>query len=355
MGSPAVRLAPGTLFMSTRQARADRLRGWVSRFAGQPVAVLGDLVADEFVFGDISRVSREAPVLILDEIRRVLVPGGAGNSVANLQALGARPMPVGVIGHDEAGRGVLECLRDQGVRTTQLVRDKAYATPTKSRILAGGIHTRRQQIVRIDRGRPRGNLGPTLRRRILANLSRALDGSRGLLIADYGYGAAVPSSRLLATIRKLATTGTPVTIDSRARVTEYRGMTVCSPNQEELESALGGALITDRALPTAGKELLRRTGNRAVLVTRGAKGMTLFERRMKPTTIPAYGSEEVADVTGAGDTVIATLTLALIAGASLIDAAILANYAAGIVVQKMGTATVSPGELLAAIETDPAG
>lgn len=355
MGSPAVRRAPGAVFMSTRQARAERLRGWVSRFAGQPVTVLGDLVADEFVFGDISRVSREAPVLILDEIRRVLVPGGAGNSVANLQALGARPIPVGVIGHDEAGRGVLECLRDQGVRTTQLVRDKAYATPTKSRILAGGIHTRRQQIVRIDRGRPRGNLGPTLHRRILANLSRALDGSRGLLIADYGYGAAAPSSRLLATIHKLATAGTPVTIDSRARVTEYRGMTVCSPNQEELESALGGALITDRALPTAGKELLRRTGNRAVLVTRGAKGMTLFERRMKPTMIPAYGSEEVADVTGAGDTVIATLTLALIAGANLIDAAILANYAAGIVVQKMGTATVSPGELLAAIETDPAG
>lgn len=341
--------------MSARRARAERLRGWVLRFAGQPVAVLGDLVADEFVFGDINRVSREAPVLILDETRRVLAPGGAANSVANLRALGARPIPVGVVGHDEAGRGVLACLRDQGVRTVRLVHDKAYATPTKSRILAGGIHTRRQQVVRIDRGRRRGNLSPSLLRRILANLRLALDGSRGLLIADYGYGAAAPNSRLLAMLRKLATAGTPVTIDSRARVTEFRGMTVCSPNQEELELALGGALITDRGLSTAGKELLRRTGNRAVLVTRGAKGMTLFERRMKPHTIPAYGSEEVADVTGAGDTVIATLTLALIAGASLVDAAMLANYAAGIVVQKMGTATVSPGELLAAIKKDHTG
>ncbi len=355
MGSATMRRAQGAHFVSTRQARAQRSRGWVSQFAGQPVALLGHLVADEFVFGDINRISREAPVLILDETRRVLAPGGAANSVANLRALGARPIPVGVVGHDEAGRGLLACLRDQGVRTAQLVRDKAYATPTKSRILAGGIHTRRQQVVRLDRGRSRGNLGSSLRRRILANLRRALDGSRGLLVADYGYGAAAPSSRLLATIRKLATAGTPVTIDSRTRVTAFRGTTVCSPNQEELESALGGASITDRALSAAGKELLKRTGNRAVLVTRGARGMTLFERRMKPHMIPAYGSEEVADVTGAGDTVIATLTLALIAGAGLVDAAMLANYAAGIVVQKMGTATVSPGELLAAIETDHTG
>lgn len=352
MGAAAMRRAASTRFMSARQTRGERLRGLVSRFVGQPVAVLGDLVADEFVFGDINRVSREAPVLILDETRRVLAPGGAANSVANLRGLGARPIPIGVVGHDQAGRGVLACLRDQGVRTAQLVRDKTYATPTKSRILAGGVHTRRQQVVRLDSGRPRGSLGLSLERRILANLHRALDGSRGLLVADYGYGAAAPNSRLLTAIRKLVNAGMPVTIDSRVRVTEFRGMTVCSPNQEELESALGGAPIADRALTAAGKELLRRTGNRAVLVTRGAKGMTLFQRHKKPHTIPAYGSEEVADVTGAGDTVIATLTLALIAGAGLVDAAMLANYAAGIVVQKMGTATVSRGELLTAIETD---
>ena len=340
--------------MSARQERSERLRRWVSQFGGQPVAVLGDLVADEFVFGDINRVSREAPVLILDETRRVLAPGGAANSVANLRALGARPIPVGVVGHDETGRGLLECLREQGVRTGQLVRDRAYATPTKSRILAGGVHTRRQQVVRLDSGRRRGSLDPALQRRIHANLLSAIDRSRGLLVADYGYGAAAPHPRLLAKFRKLAAAGTPVTIDSRVRVTEFRGMTVCSPNQEELESALGGTPITDRGLSVAGKELLRRTGNSAVLVTRGANGMTLFERRKKPHTIPAYGPEEVADVTGAGDTVIATLTLALIGGAEMADAAMLANYAAGIVVQKMGTATVSPDELLAAIEADHA-
>ncbi len=354
MGPPPRRPAGGRV-VSAGGKRAARLRGWVARFAGQRVAVLGDLVADEFVFGDISRVSREAPVLILDETRRVLAPGGAANSVANLRALGARPIPVGVVGTDAAGRGVLACLREQGVRTTHLVRDRAYATPTKSRILAGGVHTRRQQVVRLDGGRPRGDLGATLQRKILGNLRQALDRGNGLLIADYGYGAAAPGPGLLALIRKLAAAGMPVTIDSRSRVTEFRGMTVCSPNQEELEAALGDAPIPDRALAAAGKKLLRRTGNRAVLVTRGAKGMTLFERRKKPQTIPAYGPEEVADVTGAGDTVIATLTLALIAGADLADAAALANYAAGLVVQKMGTATVSPDELLGAIEADRCG
>ncbi len=338
--------------MSARRERAERLRHWVVRFKGLPVVVLGDLVADEFVFGDINRVSREAPVLILDETRRVLAPGGAANSVANLRALGAHPRPVGVIGRDDAGRGVVACLRDQGVRTTGLVRDRSYATPTKSRILAGGIHTRRQQVVRIDRGRARGRLSTELERNILANLSKALDGGHGLLVADYGYGAANPTRRLLARLRRLAGEGIPVTIDSRARVEDFRGMTVCSPNHEELESALGGDAVTDRGLAIAGKTLLRKTGNRAVLVTRGAKGMTLFERRKKPNTIPAYGAEEVADVTGAGDTVIATLTLGLIAGADMVDAATLANYAAGIVVQKMGTATVSPDELLAAIDAD---
>ncbi|NIL99571.1 MAG: hypothetical protein GTO30_03795 [Acidobacteria bacterium] len=340
--------------MSAHRDRADRLRGWVSRFAGLPVAVLGDLVADEFVFGDIQRVSREAPVLILDEKRRVLAPGGAANSVANLRALGARPRPVGIVGRDESGDDLVACLRDQDVSTAGLVRDSSYATPTKSRILAGGIHTRRQQVVRIDRGRAHGRLAGALERKISAKLSGSLQGSRGLLVADYGYGAAAPRPGLLSKLRRLVASGAPVTIDSRARVVDFRGMTVCSPNQEELESALGGDAVSDRSLAAAGKALLRRTGNRAVLVTRGAKGMTLFERRRKPHTIPAYGAEEVADVTGAGDTVIATLTLSLIAGSDMRDAATLANYAAGIVVQKMGTATVSPQELVAAIDADHA-
>jgi rfaE bifunctional protein kinase chain/domain len=324
----------------------------VHRFEGQRVTVLGDLVADEFVFGDISRVSREAPVLILDETRRVLVPGGAANSVANLRALGAHPVPVGVVGRDEAGRGLTACLRGLGVRVSRLVTDASYATPAKSRILAGGIHTRRQQVVRLDRGRPHGEISSSLRRKIESNLRDALAASNGLLVADYGYGAASPSPVLVELARKLAAAGTPVTIDSRTRVEQFAGVTVCSPNQEELEAAVGSRVRADREFNAAGKSLLRRTGNRAVLVTRGSKGMTLFERRNKPFTIAAYGSEEVADVTGAGDTVTATLTLALMAGANLRDAATLANYAAGIVVQKMGTSTVSRDELLVAIEEE---
>jgi len=338
--------------MSIKPQHAELLCDWVMRFKGLPVTVVGDLVTDEFVFGDINRVSREAPVLILDETRRVVAPGGAANSVANLCALGARPVPVGVIGQDEAGRGLVACLKTLGVRTTRLVRDKNYATPAKSRILAGGIHTRRQQVVRLDRGQARGELSAPLRRKIESNLQASLAGSQGLLVADYGFGAASPGKRLLSMAHKFAATGMPVTIDSRGRVEQFVGLTVCSPNHEELESAVGGRPIGDRELNAAGKNLLRRSQNQAVLVTRGSKGMVLFERRKKPYPIAAYGPEEVADVTGAGDTVIATLTLALMAGANLVDAAHLANYAAGIAVQKMGTATVSPAELRAAIEKD---
>jgi len=335
-----------------RSTEAARLEEIVGRFARRRVAVLGDLVADEFVFADIARVSREAPVLILDHRRTEVVPGGGGNALANLCALGAQAYAVGIVGRDASGKRIVDQLSESGCITSGVLRLADHVTPTKSRVLAGGVHTRRQQIVRIDRGTQTESYPAPVRARLRRSLERALNRAEGLLVADYGYGAATPA---LARpfISKLTRRGVPVTIDSRSRISSYKGMTACTPNQEELERALDiGTLDDTRSLDNAGRALRQRTSSAAVLVTRGARGMSLYERRKRPTHIPAFGSDEVADVTGAGDTVIAVFTLASIAGASPSEAARLANYAAGLVVRKMGTATIDRDELLAAIRED---
>jgi len=329
----------------------ERLLAVVRRFAGHRVAVLGDFVADEFVYGNITRISREAPVPILQHDRTVVVPGGGGNAVANLRALGAKPIPVGLVGRDEAGRRLLAEFKRMGIVRSGVLLEREYCTPTKSRILAGGVHTRRQQIVRVDRGGGDGHLPARVRSEIRRRLRDVLRRADGLLVADYGYGAATPA--LLAGVSAVAGRSVPVLVDSRARVGDYRKATGCTPNQEELERCLGLAPLADRsAVESAARKLLRRTGHQAVLVTRGARGMCLLQPRRAPVHIPAFGSDEVADVTGAGDTVIATFTLALLAGASFPDAARLSNYAAGLVVMKAGTATLTANELTAAIHED---
>jgi rfaE bifunctional protein kinase chain/domain len=313
------------------------------------VAVLGDLVCDEFVHGDIARVSREAPVLILEQTRVDLVPGGGGNAIANLRALGAVPVPVGVVGRDETGTRLVALFRRMGVETSGIAAERGYGTPTKSRVLAGGVHTRRQQIVRVDRGQRHGELPGEMVARLSARLGRALKDAEGLLVADYGYGAATPS---LVRAARAHLAGKTVTVDSRARVSGFRRVAGCTPNQEELENAVGlSGAPDDRRVVAAGQELLRRTGNRAVLVTRGAKGMILFRKGAPPFAVPPFGSGEVADVTGAGDTVIATYTLALLVGGTPEEAAVIANTAAGIVVMKYGTATLGPKELTAALRS----
>lgn len=323
----------------------------VDAFAGRRVAVLGDLVCDEFVYGDIERVSREAPVLILEHRRTTVVPGGGGNSVVNLRALGAVPVPVGVVGKDDAGNGLLRSFDELGIPTSSISVVGGYATPCKSRILAGGIHTRRQQIVRLDRGAHRGELPPQVTRRVQRALETALRRADALLVADYGYGAVTPAGVRRA-LEKGGKADLIVTVDSRSRATAFRNATASTPNQEEVQNALELARIDDAALVAAGRRYLRRSAHGAVLITRGAQGMTLVQRGRPPLHLAAYGSDEVADVTGAGDTVIAAFTLGLLAGASMENAARLANYAAGIVVTKSGTATVSPDELRRAIHED---
>lgn len=330
---------------------AQRLTGYVRGFADRPVIVLGDMLADQFLYGDIARISREAPVLILEHRATVAVPGGGANSVTNLRALGARPLPVGVVGDDEPGRRLIEAFEQMRVETRGLLILDGHETPSKCRILAGGVHTRRQQIVRIDRGGQHKELSARTRSAIRGRLRSVVGGAEGVLIADYGYGAASPRT-VEGLLPRWISRGLCVTADSRRRISEFRGIGACTPNQEELEQALGVGELPDEQIESAGRRLLRRSGNQAVLVTRGAKGMVLIRPRLAPLSIPAYGTDEVADVTGAGDTVISVFTLALMAGADYADAARLANYAAGIVVTKAGTATTTPAELSEAIQED---
>jgi D-glycero-beta-D-manno-heptose-7-phosphate kinase len=334
---------------------SERLLSLVENFTDRRVLVIGDLIADEFIYGEVGRVSREAPVLILKYDQTQIVAGGAGNAASNVAALGGLATIAGLAGADPEGRRLLAAF-PRLVDTRLVVQSKQYRTPVKTRILAGGIHSAKQQVVRIDReaGWP---LDSKLSRAFARQLQPALTDCDAVVLSDYGSGLITPA--LAAAVRRGINAGRrraariPVLLDSRYRLLEYRGLTTCTPNESEVEQVLGIRIDDDpNTLETAGRTLLSRTGMEAVLVTRGSRGMALFERRRATTHIPIFGSDEVADVTGAGDTVIATMALALAAGGTFADAAHLANYAGGLVVMKRGTATVTAAELSAAIEQD---
>jgi len=318
------------------------------------VAVIGDVVADEFVYGRVARVSREAPVLILEYDSTEIVAGGGGNAANNVGALGGRANLVGVIGRDEPGRRLSASLHKRVVQRG-LVRSKTRSTTVKTRILAGGVHSAKQQVVRIDRGV--GNaIDRESRTRFERNALAAALGADAVLLSDYGSG--LISTALVAKItRALRRAGRsiPVLIDTRYRLLDFHGLTACTPNESEVEQALGVRIDDNLAvLEQAGRTVLERTGMQAVLITRGGRGMALFVPNQPTVHIPIFGSDEIADVTGAGDTVMATMTLALASGATFEGAARLANYAGGIVVMKRGTATVSADELRQAVESDSA-
>jgi D-glycero-beta-D-manno-heptose-7-phosphate kinase len=334
----------------------DRLRAVVDRFAGTPVAVVGDFVLDEFLHGEIARVSREAPVLIVEHRGLEAMPGGGANAIHNVRALGGRPVPVGAVGDDDAGRRLVQLLSESGVDTSRVATLSGYPTPTKTRVLAGLPHSRPQQVVRIDRGSSArvpsdsADAGIEIARALMAS-----GGVQGILLSDYGYDMVTPSAaRPLideARARKVS-----ITCDSRHRLKGFTGVTAITPNLEEAEE-MAGQRLDGGAIPLeeAGRRMLQSLGCQAVLITRGSRGMTLLEQGVRPFDIPVYGGDQVADVTGAGDTVIATFTLALAAGATFRAAALLANCAAGLVVMKRGTATVTADELRHAIDRMPGG
>jgi D-glycero-beta-D-manno-heptose-7-phosphate kinase len=333
---------------ASNRARLVRI---VGRFSGTPIVMLGDLVADEFVYGQIARVSREAPVLILKQREKQVLPGGGANAANNLADLGARVILAGAAGEDEAGESLLRHFAVKGVETGMVVRPKEYRTPTKSRLLGAIGHGRPQQIVRVDR-EPAAPLDPRLRRRLTEAAAGQLAQGAAVLVSDYGYGATSP--REIDWLRRGREGGTgqcqPITLDSRYHLRRYACVTAATPNEQEMEHAFK-VEIGDQIeiLNHLAGYVLSRQRFQALLVTRGREGMVLYEPGHAPQILGIFGSDQVADVTGAGDTVIAVFTAALAAGAGFLDAARLANCAGGLVVMKSGTATVSGRELVEAI------
>ena len=328
-------------------SRRERLLALVRRFAGIRVLVVGDMVADEYITGIPSRISREAPVLILDHSDQYTVPGGATNPGVNARTLGAEVFLAGVVGDDISGERLRERLRRQRVHMEGLFSEPGRPTSTKTRILAGGMQLVQQQIVRVDLI-DHSALGEECERQIIAYLHDMIPSMDALIISDYANGVLNPA--IIEASLPLATEhGKIVTVDSHGDLARFQGATALTPNQPEAEATLN-TRITDRdSLCRAGARLLAETNARGVLITRGSEGMSLFERGQLAMHVPASNLTEVFDPTCAGDTVAATFTLALVAGASMAEAAVLANIAAGLVVRRIGCATNTPDELMSAV------
>jgi D-glycero-beta-D-manno-heptose-7-phosphate kinase len=318
-----------------QQGLLDILR----RFSDQKIVILGDAIADKFVHGAISRVSREAPVFILRHEQTETLPGGAANCAMNLVALGASVSLITLTGADEAGNELRAKLEAAGVDVEGVIVSDKVQTTTKVRILAGHSHSSKQQVIRVDYDAAPVN-DPELTSAITNKLERAIPSADGLIVSDYNYG--VVNGDTIDVIRQ---TVAPVLVDSRFRLSEFTGFTAATPNQEEVENLIGARISSTEHLEGAATDLKQQLGYKALLVTRGGQGMMLLEDQGAALHIPAVGAQQPVDVTGAGDTVIATFALALASKASFADAARLANYAGGLVVMKRGTATVTAGEL----------
>lgn len=324
---------------SSKPSEKPRLRRLVSRFPGKRVLVVGDVMLDHYIRGNCSRISPEAPVPVVRVSDESSIPGGAGNVASNIAALGGAVSMLAVIGSDDAGSQLSSLLSAEGVDCAGLVRDPARVTSQKCRVVA-----ERQQVVRYDR-ETASPLGPDTEAKLLDALAPAIKAADAVILSDYGKGVLGPRV-LKAAIAAARRLGRPVTVDPKIEHFKlYRGVTCITPN---LNEAWGGMRLSPRAgvaeIERLGRDIVR-TLRSDVLITRGPDGMSLFRAGGRPLHIPTQ-AREVFDVTGAGDTVISTLTLALAAGASLEDAAAVSNYAAGIVVGKLGTATASPAELM---------
>ncbi len=318
---------------------------WLAAFAGKRIVVIGDLCLDEYIVGKAQRLSREAPVPVLEWQERLLIPGAACNPALNVQALGGQASVCGVIGRDDTGSQLRWELEAAGVATSGLVVDDARSTTLKTRVLAS--HLFPQQVVRIDR-QDRSPLRPKTRSAIRDYLRTAADQADAVLLSDYRSG--VIDAGLVSYVLSLTRSrAIPVCVDSQGDFTKFRGVTLFRCNREEAEGYLHRKLDRPRAIEAAAVALQQRLGVGAVVITRGSEGMVVLDANGGIGYISVSNPSEVYDVTGAGDTVIAILTLALTAGAPLATAARLANLAAGEVVKKLGNATLTPAEFESAI------
>jgi D-glycero-beta-D-manno-heptose-7-phosphate kinase len=334
----------------TAALQRDRLARLVGAFAGKRILVIGDMVADEYVLGAPLKVSREAPVLVLAQRDAFTVPGGATNPGVNAQTLGAEVYLSGVIGDDPPGKRLLKKLHEYGDHTEGLLCQPGRPTSTKTRVFAGDRQLRQQQIVRVDLVSD-DELSDEVTERMQASIVETLPRVDAVILSDYDHSVISPA--IIGTVLPLAAElNKIVVVDSHGNLARFQGVTALTPNQPEAEATLGESVTDTASLERAGERLLKMTDSKGVLITRGSEGMSLFARGRAPVHLPVSDvtrGTEIFDPTGAGDTVAATFTLALTAGASMADAALLANIAAGLVVRRLGCATNTPDELLAAI------
>ena len=314
----------------------------IRRFSRVRLLVVGDLMLDHFVMGKVDRISPEAPVPVVTVARESFHLGGAANVAANVRALGGRVTIVGVIGRDETGRHILDELRHIGVGVGGMIATSSIPTTRKTRIVA-----HQQQVVRLDH--EKRIVDDKLESRVRDRVQRLLPRSAGVVVSDYGKGVVTPA--LLADLAARRAAKPPLFIDpKKGNFANYRNATLVKPNLDAAQAASGVDVHDDASLRLAGQRLVEAWRSEAVLISRGEAGMSLFRRGRRMAHFPT-AAREVFDVTGAGDTVLATAALAVASGASFEDAAVLANRAAGIVVGKAGTATVSAKELIADLES----
>jgi rfaE bifunctional protein kinase chain/domain len=336
-------------------AMKETLSKIISRLGQGRVLVIGDLVIDEMIYGATHRLSREAPVLILRHQRADIILGGGANAAHNVSKLNAkRTTIVGVSGKDYYCSLLMDALQRDGIDTAGLIQDEDRPTSTKTRISGIANHSVTQQIVRIDR-ESNAPISAKIENQMLDILTQLAPNFDAMLLSDYGLGVFTPA--VIAHCQALAKKhGLILAVDSQQDLSAFQSATVLTPNQPEAEKNVGYNLDTPETVLRAGKDLLQKTNADSVLITRGESGMTLFESKGNPSqpkaiNIPVFNHSEVFDVTGAGDTVVGTLTLALTAGASLLEASILGNLAASIVVKRFGAATTNPQELQAALDS----
>lgn len=322
---------------------SDLLQRLTRPFSTTRVLVIGDLIADEFLTGQVGRISREAPVLILYHQQTDVVPGGAANAAANMASLGGQVEVIGLFGDDPSGLALRKAFEDRGVDARHVVIDPSRPTTTKTRISACSQQSVTQQIVRVDR-ESRAPIDETIEARVIEALEARIPHVDGVLVSEYGNGLFTPKV-IARTLELCREHGKLVTVDAQCDLRLFKGVHALTPNQPEAEAVVGFAITDDESLRRAGRILLDETGAQHVLITRGANGIALFEADGTLHEIPAFNRTEVFDVTGAGDTVVGTLTLAMAGGASALEATVLANLAASIVVRRFGTATTSVAEL----------
>lgn len=319
------------------------LRKILDGFSKVKVLVIGDIMMDRFIWGKVSRISPEAPVPVVVVEKETFLLGGAANVVNNVHSLGGKVALCGVVGDDEMGQRIIKELTEMGIGINGVFMEQGRQTTVKTRVVA-----HQQQLVRIDRETTDPTKVFTLR-----NLSEFLkvniDGFDGIILSDYGKGL-LTRELIRTTIRRAREAKKFILVDPKQKnFFFYKGATVVTPNTVEASVALGIPIIDLSSLKKVGRMLLKRLRCDVLVITRGEEGMAIFEPNQEPVLVPTVG-KEVFDVTGAGDTVIGTMALALGTGAGVIDAARLANYAAGIVVGKVGTATVNPQELIRVIK-----